>query len=112
MSKMSVEEKAATYSVEPSADPPGFVVKSPTGSTHLVRLDIEGAPSSARCDCTWAINRPGGKPCSHLLAVRKFAEKILISDECRDGYHSACPSHLVRCSCSCHIVAISEDTEF
>lgn len=78
----SVDEKAARCVVTPAPHLPGFIVTSSEqdgGHSHNVRLELEGAPSTARCDCTWAIKRPNGAPCSHLLAVYKFAATQLKS---------------------------------
>src|SRR5262245_22770639 len=79
-SMSTVAEKAARCVVTPAPYLPGFIVTSSSqdgGRSHNVTLDVEGAPTSARCDCTWAIKRPNGAPCSHVLAVLEYARRVM-----------------------------------
>ena len=70
----AMERKAAECQVSAS-DAGVFVVKSPSGSVYTVTPGIAGAPASGLCTCRWAVEKHS--TCSHLLAVIRFAERVL-----------------------------------
>lgn len=74
VSVSKIDDKIRSHKVVPDEELPGFVVTSgTTGVVHKVRLVVGDPIGHARCDCTWAIKRPHGKPCSHVLAVIEHA---------------------------------------
>lgn len=69
----SITDKAKKHVVRPEGS--DFLVESASSKkTYRVTLSVEGAIGSAKCSCEYAIHRPNGPACSHLLAVFAFAK--------------------------------------
>lgn len=67
-------QRAARHVVTPSAALQAYLVTSgSSGHTYTV---VPGAGGAAKCNCAFGTHRPGAD-CSHTLAVRAFAQRVL-----------------------------------